>query len=305
MPKRSNRFQNLIFQIEKAVLEHGWTAKESGEIVENGYVREVDILIEGSVSGHPVKIFIECRDHGRPQNVEWIEALIGKYPNLRPLIAVSRSGFTKQARDKADRNSIQLLTLKEAMNEPWSKRMQIRRHTRHTEVKSFSVKINGVSENVKLDRFSIFSSTDGEVKLPIEEYIFYRLKKDEDEISKLMSENIVLRSEIEDKDEKTHVELTLVPTNSVLYFSETEKYEVGEIKVFIEVSFEKIDLNHEYLEYGASKIILVSSKKDNFNMRFIVKKEVDGDRIIAQVEGGNFKFFDSMTDTVKMNTSLE
>jgi hypothetical protein len=62
---------------------------------------------------------------------------------------------------------------------------------------------------------------------------------------------------------------------------------------------------HEYLEYDSSKIISTSSKIDDLKMKFIIKKEIDGDRIIAQVEDGDFTFFDSMTNTVKMDTSLE
>ena len=46
---------------------------------------------------------MECRDWERPQTVEWVESMHGKHQSLptNRLVLVSRSGFTKEAIEKA------------------------------------------------------------------------------------------------------------------------------------------------------------------------------------------------------------
>src|SRR5438105_6620213 len=61
--------------------------------------RQVDVSIrrDGKVT------FVECRDHASPQDVTWIEELIGRRSSLKAdtIIAVSSSGFTGGAVRKA------------------------------------------------------------------------------------------------------------------------------------------------------------------------------------------------------------
>lgn len=124
MPKRTNEFQRLIAFIEHESASVGVKVTESAELeeYEDTPLREIDILIETEVNGHPIKIGIECRDHSRPQPVGWIEELIGKYQhlNVSNVVAVSRSGFTKTALKKAKVFGIQTLTFKEALETDWS-----------------------------------------------------------------------------------------------------------------------------------------------------------------------------------------
>lgn len=123
MPKRSNDFQRLIKLIESQLAEENITITESKllEDKRNDVQREVDILIETEVNGHPVNIAIECRDHKRKSGMQWIDSLIGKYEYLpiHKIIAVSRSGFTDTAYEAATKSNIELLTLEKAIEEDW------------------------------------------------------------------------------------------------------------------------------------------------------------------------------------------
>lgn len=71
---------------------------------DTGQSRQVDVLIErGTHVTH-----VECRDHTGPQDVQWIEELIGRRDSLKAdaMIAVSTSGFTEPAEAKAKAKGI-------------------------------------------------------------------------------------------------------------------------------------------------------------------------------------------------------
>ncbi len=123
MPRRTNPFQRLISRLEQALAGPSDRVLESAELEEypDSSLREVDTLIEGHVAGHPVRVAVECRDHARPQGKEWIDQLCGKYRDLdvSEVVAVSRSGFTKGARQKAQQVGVRLYTLEETEGEGW------------------------------------------------------------------------------------------------------------------------------------------------------------------------------------------
>jgi hypothetical protein len=125
MPKRSNDFQRLVFQLEQLLVEAGFTITESKMVAgRTGRKREVDIAIEGSVGGHAVFIAVECRDHERKPDVTWIEELIGKYQHVPAdkVIAVSRSGFTHDAVELANGTvapRIETRSLTDALHTDW------------------------------------------------------------------------------------------------------------------------------------------------------------------------------------------
>lgn len=67
-----------------------------------------------------MRVFIECRDRGRPADVEWIDQLIGKYAHGGgKVVAVSRSGFTQQATAQADAAGIATMSIEEATDADW------------------------------------------------------------------------------------------------------------------------------------------------------------------------------------------
>ena len=117
MPQRSNDFQRLIHLIEATLTQHGAVVRESEMIASRrGVPREVDIAVHLTNGPHNITIAVECRDRARPADVEWIDALIGKYDDMPvdKVVAVSRKGFTSGAKKKAGENGILCWTLEEA-----------------------------------------------------------------------------------------------------------------------------------------------------------------------------------------------
>jgi hypothetical protein len=113
MPKRTNDFQKLVYLV-RVNLAAGATVTESKMLTDRltGRKREVDVCIEGAVGGQQVKVCIECRDHKRPADVSWVEALKSKHERLptNALILASKSGFTPAARALADKLGVEALS---------------------------------------------------------------------------------------------------------------------------------------------------------------------------------------------------
>ena len=123
MPKRSNDFQALIAFIEEQVKPEGSTVRESAMLreIDSEKEREIDVLIEGKLGQHDVRIAVECRDHKRKQGVTWVEYLAGRYAHLPvdKVVAVSSSGFTESAYARAEKSKIKLLAIEDALAVDW------------------------------------------------------------------------------------------------------------------------------------------------------------------------------------------
>lgn len=123
MPRRTNPFQGLVTLIQHAM--SGTDIRvESPAMIPDTHTskqREVDILVSGELAGIQLTVALECRDHKDPQDITWIDDLIGKYRDLPvdKVIAVSSSGFTGPAIDKAKAVNIETLTIEEAQNVDW------------------------------------------------------------------------------------------------------------------------------------------------------------------------------------------
>lgn len=121
MPARTNPFQQVVKYIYDQISD-GAKVTESAFLVDaTGERREVDILIERSFADVDLLIAVECRKHGRRQNVEWIDLLIGKYKHLRvnKLIAISPTPFSASAKSKAEVEGIEAITVNEALTKDW------------------------------------------------------------------------------------------------------------------------------------------------------------------------------------------
>jgi restriction endonuclease len=124
MPRRTNDFQELIALINRQLAPAGAVVTESAirEDALTHHGREVDITIQHELAGYPITVIVECRDHDRPQDVTWIDALIGKYLHqVAHVVAVSSSGFTNQALDKAKAVGITTMAIEEARDTNWQK----------------------------------------------------------------------------------------------------------------------------------------------------------------------------------------
>jgi hypothetical protein len=125
MPKRSNEFQRLIQHIHEQIVPTGASVRESVELQErgSGSRREVGVLIECPLIDSITRIAVECRDRARSGDVEWIDALIGKYRDLpvHQIIAVSSKVFTRGAVAKAASSDprIELRSLRQALDADW------------------------------------------------------------------------------------------------------------------------------------------------------------------------------------------
>jgi hypothetical protein len=123
MPRRSNDFQRLIRHIFQQMAPAGARVTESALLPErtSSVTREIDVLIQHEVAGVEVAIAVECRDHARGTDVQWIDALIGKYGDLAidRIVAVARKRFSKAAAAKAAAHRIETRTLRAALDTDW------------------------------------------------------------------------------------------------------------------------------------------------------------------------------------------
>lgn len=123
MPQRSNDFQRLVKTIHDAMIKvDGGTVTESALLLEpDGTRREVDILLERRIADVTVRLAVECRDRSRRSDVEWIDALIGKFQRLDvdKIVAVSSTGFTAAAASKAAEHNIEVRALKQCFAGDW------------------------------------------------------------------------------------------------------------------------------------------------------------------------------------------
>jgi hypothetical protein len=128
MPRRSNEFQRLIRRIYRQLVPAGASVTESAMLRERDSAteREIDVLITLPLADSQITIAVECRDRGRAADVEWVDALIGKYRDLAidRIVAVSRAGFTSGAKEKAESNRIETRTLREALEADWPKTLE-------------------------------------------------------------------------------------------------------------------------------------------------------------------------------------
>lgn len=85
-----------------------------------GTPREVDIVIVSKKSPSD-RILVECRDHLRKQDVQWVDLLDGKSKSLgyMKVVAVSSSGFSSSAEKEAKARDIETFYLREAEKLDW------------------------------------------------------------------------------------------------------------------------------------------------------------------------------------------
>jgi len=124
MPRRTNSFQELIALIERKLAPTGAQVTESAMVPEtlSGKLREIDILIKCTVGIREVLVGIECRDHNRKADIQWIEQARGKFDVL-PIdkrVVVSRRGFTEHAMRRAREWNIEAVSLDQAKSVDWA-----------------------------------------------------------------------------------------------------------------------------------------------------------------------------------------
>jgi len=153
MPKRTNKFQQLIHAIEVQLNDNALVT-ESKFLSDwaTGDEREADIVIETGAGSYSMRI-IECRDHARPQNIEWIDQMYGKHGQMaHKLVLVSKSGFTASAKRKAEALGIETLTFEEAKEVDWT---QVAGKLSRVQVALAEIQVMGLSVFPPMDAFNL------------------------------------------------------------------------------------------------------------------------------------------------------
>lgn len=122
MPKRSNKFQQLVFLIKKHTIGNA-IVTESKLLIDRitGVEREVDIYIEINhpASDRLINISLECTDSKRKCDIKWVEGMKTKHDGLPTdiLFLVSKNGFSKNAQILAQKYGIVLTTLRQVSSD--------------------------------------------------------------------------------------------------------------------------------------------------------------------------------------------
>jgi hypothetical protein len=156
MPKRTNLFQQLALAIHKA-LEPEWEVNESVMLKDSvtHQPREVDIVARQFAAGYQIVLSVECCDHNRTADVQWVELQSKKHEHLptSKLVLWSRSGFTKPALSKAKALKIDTVSQAQALVPIWAQmaRELVGRHVQYV-APSFKPFVDAFSSDGTLSR---------------------------------------------------------------------------------------------------------------------------------------------------------
>lgn len=116
--KTGKPLEELVKMIEQFLLPEGFKVESREKIFDESGVQiaEFDLVVSGCLGSSTIRWLIECRDRpaGETEPGSWIEQLAGRKQrfNFDKAFAVSTSGFSKSARDCAERFGIILRTVK-------------------------------------------------------------------------------------------------------------------------------------------------------------------------------------------------
>ena len=160
MPRKGRVTEKIVALLEKGLLPGGAEVKSPCYLPDKitGELREVDVAIRYKLGAIPILIIVECRDRKVKADVPWIEQVAQKQADLNAAkaIAVSTSGFTASARQKAAHHGIEIreiskLTLADVAD--WFVAGDSFLFLRRNEVKRVSVILDGRTawEELKID----------------------------------------------------------------------------------------------------------------------------------------------------------
>ena len=114
------QFERLVARIEELAAPRGAVVRSPDKIPDRitGQQREVDASIRFRVGTVDILVTVECRRRERTEDVRWIEELVAKRADIgaAKTIAVSSSGYSQSAKDKAQHFGIELRTLSEVVD---------------------------------------------------------------------------------------------------------------------------------------------------------------------------------------------
>jgi len=227
--------------------------------------REVDISLKGNVGSCEILVIIECRDHKQRQDIKWIEQIATKKDdiNANKAIAVSSSGFTKAAKDKARAKNIELRTLTEIdPNEiiGWFQAKKLTAYCLNYALIEVFFVLNGSIDDSQTEGFQKFIKSFSGTSL---NYVKILVDPEIDDILSL-DDCISRRSDriIEDfkpTNEKKIVEFNIIPQNEEAGFfikTQDESIRLKQIKF-------KVEIWHEFTEAKIDSIRSYDNEKNS------------------------------------------
>ncbi|WP_417203704.1 restriction endonuclease [Acetoanaerobium sticklandii] len=129
MKKNGKEYEKFVFDLHEALLtseklffQNNLIIERNKKIVDsNGIEREFDIYWEYLLGGIRYKTVIECKDYSRNVSIDKIDSLIGKledFPDIQGVFA-TKKGYQSGAEQKAKKNGIQLLVVREQNDSDW------------------------------------------------------------------------------------------------------------------------------------------------------------------------------------------
>ncbi|AKB36022.1 hypothetical protein MSSAC_1432 [Methanosarcina siciliae C2J] len=117
MARKGRELEELVAALEKGLgsTDIKVTSPDQIEDKTTKEKREVDVSLKGKIGSNEILIIIECRDRKSKQDVTWIEQIATKRDDIgaHKAIAVSSSGFSEAAKNKAIAKNIELRTMEE------------------------------------------------------------------------------------------------------------------------------------------------------------------------------------------------
>lgn len=264
MSVESVEFERLIERIQRLVEQPGSEVTWNDRIPDPDnpvQLRQIDISIRRDDS----LTLVECRLHSAPQDVKWVEELIGRKQSLQAdaIMAVSSSGFTKGALAKAKAFDITLRdmhTLTEEEISLWGHRT--RAWLEFVEFSQMKVNIafgggtqerNLLTENINnyiqtsniLERIVIQIASQFDTYVSRKSVEWHQLKATINLGEPITSDAYILKSEFTAAIRWLKVEVNMF---SVLVFGEPS------------TTKESRNVSVEHLEHGASRVVKSPSK---------------------------------------------
>lgn len=116
------KLQQALINSEEYLHQKNISIKRNVKIVDNcGAEREFDLYWEYELAGVIYKTVIECKDYASKISIDKIDSLIGKIrdiPDIKPIFA-TKTGYQKGAEQKAKHNKIELLIVREQIDDDW------------------------------------------------------------------------------------------------------------------------------------------------------------------------------------------
>ncbi len=118
MAKNGKALEQLVTKIQEVIKDRKDITIETNVHLKDrdGVLREFDVIVRTTFQGLPSVIAFECKDYSRPITVQQIDGLNTKYkevPEITQAIFVSQTGYSKNARTKANSFGIVLLSLED------------------------------------------------------------------------------------------------------------------------------------------------------------------------------------------------